>query len=87
MMHEEHELNTTVVSGQGRRGNCPRCLFEHRGKSALLCEMNEMNNLGREGGRSDIAATFVEVAATSLRPNCDLNFLLGIRGEIFRGWR
>ena len=31
-------------------------------------DIAKRNHLGREGGRSDVAATFVKVAATSLRP-------------------
>ena len=41
------------------------------------CDIAKRNHLGREGGRSDVAATFVKVAAMSLRPPCDLKFLLG----------
>ena len=40
-------------------------------------DIAKRNHLGREGGRSDVAATFVKVAAMSLRPPCDLKFLLG----------
>ena len=41
-------------------------------------DIAKRNHLGREGGRSDVAATFVKVAAMSLRPPCDLKFLLGV---------
>ena len=40
-------------------------------------DIAKRNHLGREGGRGDVAATFVKVAAMSLRLSCDLNFLLG----------
>ena len=39
-------------------------------------DIAKRNHLGREGGRGDVAATFVKVAAMSLRLSCDLNFLL-----------
>ena len=66
-----------------RGGMSLRCrsdvAFLHRSDIALRrrSDIAKRNHLGREGGRSDVAATFVKVAAMSLRPPCDLKFLLG----------
>ena len=51
----------------------PTCDIALRRRSDIA----KRNHLGREGGRGDVAATFVKVAAMSLRLSCDLNFLLG----------
>ena len=43
-------------------------------------DIAKRNHLGREGGRGDVAATFVKVAATQLRPK----FLTGLLQKCIR---
>ena len=57
------------------------------GKECDLSNIAKRNHLGREGGRGDVAATFVKVAAMSLRLSCDLNFLLGMFNCSHVSWR